>query len=167
MGYGGFLRSIAVVAALAMPSAAAADWQNTRWGMSEVQVRGLVKNLAPVPDAERAAERFKDGTTPAWKGKHAAGDLEFDAYFYFGGSPTGLTHVVLRYNQPRQCAAVMGALKARYGNPQEGKDDPIFSLWTWRTERDMIHLARVGAGERISECAIHYQPRTTDRTKGL
>lgn len=155
------------LAMLLQPSIVAADWQNTKWGMPEQQVRGLVKNLVETTAAERDKKRFANGATATLKGRYMAGDLEFGIELYFGGSVNGLAAVNLDYSVPSQCAAVLGAMEARYGTPETGKNDAILSIWSWRTERDVINLIQIGRGARATECSVNYQPRQNERTKGL
>lgn len=157
----------AIACVVLLPAIAHADWQNTRWGMTEKQVRSAVKNLEMASQEEIDKKKFRDGSVLSLKGKYYSGDLEFRAYFYFDGDVRGLSHVTLEHTTPKQCPAIMGALKSRYGLPDEGKPDPVFSLWTWRTDRDLIHLTQIGQGDRTSLCDIHYQPRAGGRAKGL
>jgi len=126
---------------------AQADWQYTRWGMTEAEVIAASAGKAV---AHHVRVRESWGIYPDLVAPTRFGPFEYDAYFYFDNDTGGLEAVRLEPPAPVWCIDVMKALLERYGTDQEiinGK-----TIW-----RDPPNNDRVSLSE-FSTCRVKYQP---------
>lgn len=131
------------VGALLTPYIDWADWQNTRWGMSEQQVacRGARHRGTRV---EIAKGKNIEGRIPTLRANHVAGDFAFDAHFYFGGPIAGLALIKMELVARSKCSGLVGSLRLRYGTPSDESSSRVMSYWIWRTDRDQISVVLIG-----------------------
>jgi hypothetical protein len=125
-----------------------ADWQYTKWGMTEDEVvaasQGAAKALSP-------SERAKWKSDPSLSAVYVAGDLKFTAFFSFEKATKGLSEVSLHLDSPSQAVALRDGLISKYGKPgrEEGSMSEKSSISTsemesrnqsieWWTDRDHI-----------------------------
>lgn len=160
------MRVLVLVGALvAGAGTAAADWQNTRWGMSVDELRAADPNLQEPDDAE---QRTQSGTmgAPRLKGTHSMGGKDFGSYFYFRDG--GLARVSLEAIDRTGGNSILPNLKAMYGQPEREANDRFQSCdrWSvsWRDEKTR-NAIRFNAGvceeERhrsFNRAQVHYEP---------
>jgi len=140
---GAFFASVLLLIA-AQP--ARADWQFTKWGMSESQVIKASKHLA---------ERAQDGTLSM---RYTTGKFAFNVEFVFADSKLNAVSLELHTGSNY---SLLNALKEKYGQPDE--QDGITTVW--RTSRDEIDFSAVtGDG---SDASVLYRPRVNPNTRGL
>ncbi len=129
-------------------TAAAADWQDTRWGMSVAQVAAHFGNAVPVTrlipavgEPDVVVKLYADPGT----GQHAT--------FYFRGDR--LARVDVDYADMRSCPEVLGQLRAQYGPPiASEKIYEVLNVFTWLSGHDEITLRWLDSGDGTGICAL-------------
>lgn len=141
------------IALVGMSSAARADWQYTRWGMSLTQViaasHGQVHEV-PETDSGMLGRLLARGT-------YRAGGLTFNSTFFFDDS--GLSRVHLSVTGV-DCKSILTDLIKKYGMPSVNRiGEP-----TWRDgdNANVVHLTDAG-----SVCVVSYTPGTPSAASGL
>jgi hypothetical protein len=77
------IAAITIAALFCIGGTAHADWQYTKWGMSESQLTAISPNIAPT-----TAQETKDHSNPyigesRYKSGYSASDVQFTAYYWF------------------------------------------------------------------------------------
>ena len=139
----GFLASLS--------SPAMADWQFTRWAMTQSQVEAASGGKTQ-PNDDRGKD--PDPMVAALKMDHAASGLDFLAYFIFDGDK-GLARVTLEPKDNGRCKEVRYALTSAYGRPQDTSTDAITDLAKWWSEAtgNIVVYLQIGPG-----CSVDYTP---------
>jgi hypothetical protein len=134
-------------------TAASADWQFTKWGMTPEQVQKASKGAAlETPATERAAKTPINGLqVPLLSMPYTSGDLQLNALFYFD-KQRRLARVELEGAKRAE-----QDLRTKYGPPDEVGSS---SLLKWYRDKDEIQFEPVFG-------RIDYQPRTTANNSGL
>ena len=133
--------------------AAAADWQYTRWGMTEAEV---IEASAGKAVAHFVAVRESWGIYADLVAPTRFGTFAYDAYFYFDDETQRLKAVRLEPAAPVWCIDVMKALMVRYGSDQR----LINGKTVWRDPSNNNRITLSG----FSTCRVKYQPLAgTDR----
>lgn len=158
---------ISALVAAAMSAPARADWQNTRWGMTEQQARGVpgLGLRAPTEDEARA-KRIQSLGSPRFMFNYRSGDLTFEGALYF--SDAGLHGVMLKLQDPGQWQKLIAALVQRYGQP--ASDQPMrmnSRLVRWYTPREEVQYFHQLLGEPGASATVLYQYRNPATGKGL
>jgi hypothetical protein len=106
---------IALIAILAMPPVARADWAYTKWDMTPDQVVSASKgSVAIIPKEER--DNFPGiPLDNAARGSFSDGALKLDVAFAFDTKTNGLVCVYYRVLDPRQDGILRDSLIKRYG----------------------------------------------------
>lgn len=99
-------------------------------------------------------------------GPYQSGDLPFTAFAYFDNQTKKLVNVSLRLDDPSKGNELIGALRAKYGEPASENRTQILYLLVWRPSGDQIDLIRIGFGGDFSY-TLGYRPRATSSNKGL
>jgi len=163
----GLIAALAL-ACLAMPAAARADWDWTRWGMpaSEV-IAGSKGEVAPVDGAP--GQRVN-----GWDLK-ATGDirrdgLAFRAELFFDPDGQALHLVRLTLEDPGRCPKLLKRLRQRHGAPRDesvvlpvGSERVTLTLLKWDDDGRGNFLALTAlppVGESPGQCFIRYRPLT-------
>lgn len=126
-----------------MSSPAYSDWQKTKWGMTEDDVRRTVDGIGELP-----ADKRKDWSSPASDARLAApyrtDEFEFLAIFHFNRSKNFLSQVSLRLAPNHDGQLLLGALIQRYGRASQDSfkvgSTILFEIWKWRSGDDNISL---------------------------
>ena len=150
-----------IMALAAVTPLAHADWQYTRWGMSPADVvaasGGAVQVVEPIafPNIGRSIKA---------KGPYTAGDLAFNAAFYFSQDDK-LVMIGLGQHGVGECSQTQSALSAKYGAPTDtGQRDRKRLIWrdeatgTAVEWTDTSALNRLTASNKEIDCFISYQP---------
>lgn len=77
-----------------------------------------------------------------------------------------LSHISLRLDDPSKGPSMMGALRAKYGEPASENKTQILYIAVWRPAGDQIDVTRIGFGTDFSY-VLGYHPRVTSSNKGL
>jgi hypothetical protein len=160
----------ATIAAAALLTAATApagaDWQYTKWGMTVNQVmtssKGQMKNCGAVCEKQRSATE-----TALLYAPYQSGDLPFTAFAFFDNQSKKLAFMSLRLDDPSKGFQLIGALKAKYGEPaSSSRSSNLMDILVWRVGGDQIDVTRIGFGGDNS-FTLAYRPRVTNSNKGL
>lgn len=125
-----------IVAALAICASASAqaDWQNTKWGMSEAEVSAAMKGAVSASTHERKDAALERYGQPAISAPYSASGMDFRAYFYFDRDR--LVGVSLDLSDASgQAGRLIGLLDGQYRMPRESRDRPssgcrsIYRVW--------------------------------------
>jgi hypothetical protein len=145
---------------------ARADWQNTRWGMTESQVAKL-PGLA-LSDARHESGLAINGLIPSYTFPYRSGALTFQGALYFGGPNRGLSQVALRLDNHQDWPALVAALTQRYGQP--AKDSPMSMasrVIRWYTPREEIQYFHQLVTSPQGSATVYYIARDPASSKGL
>ncbi|WP_027517832.1 hypothetical protein [Bradyrhizobium sp. WSM1417] len=150
---------------LATTSAASADWQYTKWGMTVDQVvaasKSQMKRCSAVCNKQKTANE-----TALLYGSYQSGDLPFTAFAFFDNQTHKLAIVTLRLDDPSKGNQLIGSLRAKYGEPATNTRSQIMDFMVWRPAGDQIDITRIGFAEDQSY-SLSYHPRLTNSNKGL
>lgn len=150
---------------LVTTSAASADWQYTKWGMTVDQViaasKGQMKKCSAVCDKQTT-----DSAKALLYASYQSGDFPFTAFAYFDNQSRKLTSVSLRLDDPSKGYELIGALRAKYGEPATSTRSQLMEILVWRPSGDQIDIMRIGFREDQSY-TLGYRPRLTNSNKGL
>ncbi len=97
---------------------------------------------------------------------YQSGEFPFTAFAFFDNQTKKLTFVSLRLDDPSKGNQLIGALKAKYGEPATSTRSRIMDIMVWRPAGDQIDITRIGFGDDQSY-TLGYHPRLTDSNKGL
>lgn len=160
------MRTAALIAgALLISAPAAANWQYTKWGMTVDQVaaasKGQMKRCSAVCDKQTTST-----STALLYGPYQSGNLPFTAFAFFDNTSKKLVSISLRLDDPSKGNELIGALRAKYGEPASESRTQVLYLMVWRPAGDQIDVTRIGFGGDFSY-TLGYQPRATAANKGL
>jgi hypothetical protein len=143
------------------PLPAEANWQFTKWGMTEAQVTAASKQqMSSVPPQSVGLPTLGKGE-PRLKMDYHSGNLAFDAYFIFDSSGR-LSAIDLRTNATND-VEVTSALRSKYGKPiREEPADNDFTLMEWVSDKDDIRYGRF-----LDDIDIVYSARRSGNASGL
>lgn len=146
-------------------SAASANWQNTKWCMSQEQVKsaasGTVIALTP---REQIVDSVADSQQIALlKTPYSSGQYQFDAIFSFDKSNTCLASVKLKLVNLDRAAQLLGSLHSKYGQPTSENQSEALSYAIWYNGGDKISYISI-EGKIVS---VNYMPRNTEDNNGL
>jgi len=150
-----------VTTALAFASPAKAEWQYTRWGMSPSEVVVASGSTAELVAADEGNSIF--GQQMLARAPYQAAGVTFRAEFLFSPLGHALSMVRLSVLDPRNCDALLGELRGRYGSPSLSDNSSRFGIvrveWNVVAQNNHILFADVpaeGASPRL--CHIIYRP---------
>ena len=123
--------------------------------------KGQLKRCSAVCDKQTTAS-----TTALLYGPYQSGDLPFTTFAYFDNQSKKLSHISLRLDDPSKGPSMMGALRAKYGEPASENKTQILYIAVWRPAGDQIDVTRIGFGTDFSY-VLGYHPRVTSSNKGL
>lgn len=123
--------------------------------------KGQLKRCSAVCDKQTTAS-----ATALLYGPYQSGDLPFTAFAYFDNKSKKLVQVTLRLDEPAKGPSLLGALRAKYGEPTSENRTQVLYLLVWRTAGDQIDVTRIGFGGDYSY-TLGYHPRATSSNKGL
>lgn len=108
-------------AALLACGPAIADWQYTRWGMSEADLDRSDRFAIPTNSAEVSAHSYAGFGGPSRKTNYRAAGSDFEAFFYF--SESGLYRVALHPKDRSEADKIVQVLSSQYKAPRSDKDE--------------------------------------------
>jgi hypothetical protein len=168
---------LAIGSLLLWPVAAAANWQYTRWGMTETELAALSENIVPATLSEQNGHSNPYIGAAKLKAGYVAGDTRFTAFFLFRDQK--LVGVTLWPDDPAAWPTANNRLVSIYGKPivDEKKTDRACTtiLRKWRAEADQ-NMVRFDAFTCISpqtgqvvgkSYSIRYEPLLTSEGTGL
>ncbi len=147
------------------------DWQYTKWGMTFEEVKTAAGDKATF-DSQGDTTAADEGCDCVLmlKAPYKAGDIEFQASFYFGPKavyPQQLRKVRLRASR-LDGAAVLRELKAKYGVPTAEGQVERWGVaryeYTWYTGQDRVVYSRDPGGGRPE---VSYFQDNSARKDGL
>ena len=146
-------------------STASANWQYTKWCMSQEQVKaaapGTVIALTP---REQIVDSVADSHNIALlKTPYSSGGYQFDAIFSFDKSKTSLASVKLKLVNLDRAAQLFDSLCTKYGQPTKEKKSESLSYAFWYTAEDQI--VYISIGDKM--VSVNYLPRNTEDNNGL
>lgn len=160
------IRSVAVVAIFLAGVPARADWQYTRWGMSEDQAIAASNGRLARCSHQICKGKTADTSVAKLFGDYRSGEFNFTAFLYFDKQSNRLSWVELKLLQPDLASNLIGALRGKYGQPASEDRSAISTLIVWWEQKDQIAFMAIGAGPQAS-VYVQYKPRITDSNKGL
>ena len=152
-------RALALAAAVLIASPAAADWQNTRWGMTEAEAAQAVPGASAPPAGKEERLHASHGAARLvfrWE----SGDYRFSGFLYFSQRGGGLSMVRLRLLDRHKCGELFYALRLKYGEP--ASLDRSVGAAAWVTAS-----TRIAWSAEKAFCEVRYASRAIDNNKGL
>lgn len=147
----GWLMVLSWLATASFNAPAKADWQGTKWKMSQEDVRAAFKIPLRTPTAEEvAATSNKQWGSATWVFDYKFRSFQFQGSLYFVDSR--LEAIALRSADPGACESAMDTLNTNYGPA-----DPIPYKPTWRDSQNSNAIAVFNI-RSIGRCSIQYTP---------
>lgn len=144
--------------------AAHADWQYTRWGMSEQEV------LAASKDVSEQTKRPQDRGKNLWllAAPYSGGGYDFSAEFGFDKGSRKLTSVLLTLEDKGgdRCYSLQTDLMAKYGAPETDEKSSMIQSSTWRDAKggNLVEWVKFGAD---ASCSVSYDALSNAERNGL
>lgn len=161
-----FVASITAVFVVMASIESRADWQYTRWGMTPDQVLAASKGQLRRCDPLACKGQTSDTEAAQLFGDYQSGKFTFTAFIFFDKRSSKLSHVNIQLKTPEKANELIGALRAKYGEPSSRNVTAIMTLLVWRDQKDQISIMIIGSGPS-AQASVYYQPRATDSNKGL
>ena len=153
---------IVTAAAALFGSAAQADWQYTRWGMTMDEVVVASKGRATRPKKPNTVE---DGSIlNLLSAPYTANRLKFKAEFWFAEEDRRLSSVRLSLIKISQCPDMRGALTNVYG-PAEKSKTSLGEFLRWWDRDNGNDILLMDYPDAI--CSLNYKPIKKPGTGGL
>lgn len=158
-------RSVWAIAALlcvVVASAAKADWQYTKWGMSLDEVIAASKGQMERCDGA-CAKLSTDAEFAGATGPYQSGPFDFKAVAYFDKKTGKLSSMLLYLKDVDQAFRLQDELKAKYGRPASNMDVSVTRTTVWLTDTEKVEFSLIYK----ALVSVKYQPRLTASNKGL
>ena len=156
--------------ALLVPTAAKADWQYTKWGMTPEQVIAASDGAAR-PTSQPVVPMYQPiggpsqaeiaASGPALRAPFTSGSRKFNVEFTFKNGK--LTEVTLSGVTGADCYALEGELEARYSVPFKKNAVGDITEWHDQTNNNSVMFLITAA----PRCFITYQPLATENSSRL
>ena len=143
---------------MAMPGAAHADWQYTKWGMSPTQVAAASHGAVQVGTGD-PGDKY-DGADIGATGTYASGDYRFKAVFYFVGGKLSDIRLSLLAGENY---ALKNSLLGVYGRPFDASDDLGLTTWHDTAKNNRVDLLIIGS----NSTSLEYRPLKDTSATGL
>ena len=149
--------AVIVVGLMFSSTAAHADWQYTKWGMTPDQIieasKGQAERIKPLTREYRLRGKWV-------RSSHEFNDLAFDVVFRFDVNSSGLNMIKLRLKDKNRCDSLVSALKAKHQKSIAKVISSGWSMLSWNDKKSNLRLryfeGRID-GLPIS-CGIDYTP---------
>lgn len=141
--------------------AARADWQYTKWGMTEAEVVSASAGRAQTVDPQDVRGGLI-GTVNRLSAPYAAGKYQFRAIFAFDQTSGRLAVVRLKVLNPADGYGVRAELMGRYGQPVRVTRG-TYATTEWLTDSEIVTFIDVAGGA----FSVEYRPRSTAEANGL
>ena len=149
---------------LAFSVDATANWQYTRWGMTQKQVQATSGKPTPLtPDEQTFNSAANSYEVALLQAPYSSGQYQFNAIFYFDRSKGTLTGVKLNLINIDRAGELMGSLRKKYGTPSSEKRDAFLPYAIWFSGGDQISYLAIGD----KSVSIRYTPRNSADNAGL
>ena len=136
------LKAAAATVLLLTAVPAHADWQATRWGMSETEAAAAVPGSAPADPTDVQSYSNAEGKVGLFA-PYRTSEFGFRVFLRFALNGQGLSSVLLLLDDAKdQGLRLRDALTDRYGEPQL-RPLAAYTVLGWETERDIIRLTRM------------------------
>ena len=136
------LKMVVTIVLLLGALPAHADWQATRWGMSETEAAAAVPGSVPAEAADVASYSNGEGRV-GLVAPYRTSAFDFRAFLRFAPKGQGLSSVLLLLDDAEeQGPRLREALTERYGEPQP-RPLAAYTVLSWETDRDIVRLIRV------------------------
>jgi hypothetical protein len=157
-------RALAVVGlSFGIISVAHADWQYTRWGMTEAEVVKASRGQAiPNPQLARTSTEVELAKLTA---PYTTGAYNFEARFMFNRSTDKLTGVRLNLSDASKCIPLYHELVAKYGKPLSESNTSGMRIGKWQDRPSNMTIAILDIGQRT--CEVMYGALVSANNKGL
>jgi hypothetical protein len=154
-----------------MPTAAQADWQYTKWGMTAEQALRAAGGQLRTPTIQERGARAAGDRQPELVGQHATSSFRFTVALFFGATPrSGLDLVVLMSEDRsrKQTGAIIESLRGLYGEPVQASVTRLAKTYRWRDERanNSIEVYDYWFADNQG-MQINYKPLRSGAEKGL
>jgi hypothetical protein len=160
-----FLRIAAFAFAL-VPTAALADWQYTKWGMSPEEVVAASNGNAHLVSEAEAAKTFRSAEYVVLlaKGDHSADGEKFSVIFDFTKQAKRLQGVTLKATDPSRCYIYRRVLLNKYGAPVDTNRGPTEDLkWRDLPSGNAVDWIYASPGT----CLLQIEPINSDFTNSM
>lgn len=152
-----FISTLIVAASCLAAPETQADWEYTKWGMTQDAVIGASK-AAAAKDQDTNPARIAAPATPENLGRWADGKGEkpalvafyqmdeflFTALFYFDGD--GLKSVNLMLNNASLGSTLHDRVSSKWGRASSSHSDPLLTHEEWLLKEDSITFSMIGDG---------------------
>ena len=131
-------------------SAAKADWEYTKWGMTLQQVVSASKNLA-----RESSDRRPDsaGNVTKLVAPYKSGKFSFEARFEFDAADR-LSAVTLFLTDKWLCDELQVSVETAYGPVQGGTSTSLYIIENWQDQKNKNSVTFTALYR--SDCYIHY-----------
>lgn len=155
-----FFRLILPLLIVALPAAAHADWQYTKWGMTPAQVAASSKGAVTVGKGDPGDESA--GTEIGAIGTHVSGDYRFSVNFHFKAGKLSFVSLTLLEGDP---LGLKSTLMGLYRKPFTEKKSEILDMTTWQdtAKNNRVDLIIIGD----SSTTLLYRPLRNASASGL
>jgi hypothetical protein len=172
------VKIIAALVALLTASSAQADWQFTKWGMSESELKSLSANIIQTTAAESNDHSNPSVGRALYKSGYRASDVDFAAYFWFNAGRLVAVELTPR-NITQDGPKVNITLGQIYGAPIEDKSRSMVggNMFCnvidrkWRSEREANVITAYGMtcnkGNTKDIFNVRYTPILSSGSSGL
>lgn len=154
-------RMIVGLLLLSVGCAVRADWQYTKWGMTQEQVRAAGTSVKEGTDrSDRTTLDF------ALEAPYVAAGHEFRAAFGFDRQSGTLSAVVLHPTNDSECLTIRGDITSKYGDPFSEDRNQVAATKIWKDakERNRVEFTEI---PMVNSCSITYKPIDVDANNGL
>jgi hypothetical protein len=141
------------------PTLAFAEWQYTKWGMTQQDVIDASNGIA-VPDLDSKGHSTNEAMS-LLEASYSAGRFEFIVRFLFDKETRRLSSVHLNLKTPEQCNLLLRELIDKYGPPRN--IGGIAGEWRDESSNNRIQFVQMP----ISGCPLSYTRLRGPINKGL
>jgi hypothetical protein len=151
------IRLVLLVALLVAAPEARADWEYTRWGMTPEQALTASNGQLKRCDPQYCRSQTTKLAQALLLGDYTSGEFNFVAFLLFDKRSTLLSQVTLKLKDLAKGSSLVGALRAKYGEPSDRRTTGVTDLWVWRGQEDQISYLGI-TGTSLIEAVVGYQP---------
>jgi hypothetical protein len=131
-------------------SAAKADWEYTKWGMTPQQVVSASKNLARESSDRRPDS---DGNVTKLVAPYESGKFSFEARFEFDAADR-LAAVTLLLTDKSLCHDLQASVETAHGRVQGGTSTSLYIIESWQDQKNKNSVTYTELYK--SDCYVHY-----------
>jgi hypothetical protein len=132
-------------------SAAKADWEYTKWGMTPQQIVSASKNLAR-ENSDRRPD--SDGNVAKLVAPYNSGKFSFEARFEFDAADR-LSALTLLLTDKSLCHDLQVNVETTYGPVQGGTSTSLYLIENWQDQKNKNSVTYT-ALYKLSDCYVQY-----------